>query len=438
MHVLVVGAGPTGSLAALALARRGHHVTVVDRDPGPGFDGRWDRRGVMQFHHAHGYRAQVIDVLRAEAPDVLDALLRRGAVVSDFALLCRRSVFDRALWTALTAEPRVRLRTGHVDRLEEIGGRVRGVVADGLSLDADLVVDASGRAGRALAGARDPAEGMECGVVYVGREYALRPGAEPGPVNSPIGMSVGYPHYMAIVFQHDGPTFSVLIACASTDRPLRALRRPEVFAAAERAIPHVAEWTDPVRAEPIGPVRSGAGMRNAYQGQLRAGRAVPGLVALGDAVCTTTPLAGRGVALSFLQIREFLRLMDRHDADTEAVALALHDWCDREIRPWFSDHVHGDADRVRRWSGGDVDVSRRLPSELIVAAAEADPELRAVTGPYEGMLALPSTLETVEPRAREIYADGWRPTLVPGPTRDELAELTLPHLTVRVPSMPKW
>ena len=35
MRSVIVGAGPTGLYTAIALARRGHQVTVIDRDPGP-------------------------------------------------------------------------------------------------------------------------------------------------------------------------------------------------------------------------------------------------------------------------------------------------------------------------------------------------------------------------------------------------------------------
>ena len=36
MRVLVVGSGPTGLLTGAALARRGHQVISVDRDPARG------------------------------------------------------------------------------------------------------------------------------------------------------------------------------------------------------------------------------------------------------------------------------------------------------------------------------------------------------------------------------------------------------------------
>ena len=67
MRVLVAGAGPAGLVLGAALARRGHDVVAVDRDPGP-TDSGWARRGVMQFAHAHGFRPQVPALIAAEWP----------------------------------------------------------------------------------------------------------------------------------------------------------------------------------------------------------------------------------------------------------------------------------------------------------------------------------------------------------------------------------
>ena len=148
---------------------------------------------------------------------------------------------------------------------------------------------------------------------------------------------------------------------------------------------------------------------------------MPGLIAVGDAVCTTTPLAGRGVALGLMQARQLARLLDQHSSDIDFATTQFDTWCEDNIRPWFEDHHDTDADRMRRWSGGDVDLSRRLPSDLIVAAAEADPALKDIVGPYTTMDALPATLAPAEPRARALFAEGWRPPVPEGPTRDELS-----------------
>ena len=105
MRTVIVGAGPTGLYTAIALARRGHQVTVIDRDGGPDGGGRWERKGVMQFHHTHHFRQQVADALLAEMPEVLRGLLAAGAEPAVLpglpgvpaGLHCRRLTFERVL-----------------------------------------------------------------------------------------------------------------------------------------------------------------------------------------------------------------------------------------------------------------------------------------------------------------------------------------------------
>ena len=257
------------------------------------------------------------------------------------------------------------------------------------------------------------------------RQYRLRRGASEGPTNAPPGLITVYPGYIAIVFPHDNRTFSALIAQATADRDLAGLRRLAAFESATQAIPPLAIWTDPRRSRPITPVLRGGHLYNAYRGQRNeAGLiALPGLIALGDAVCTTNPSLGRGIATSFLQAQRLVALLDEPGTDFGDVALAFDDWCAEHIKPWFADHVYADAERQRRWAGSDVDVSRRLPSDLIVAAAEAHPELNSTIMPYFMMRALPSSLAAIEPRVREIYAGGWRPAIPEGPSRSELADV---------------
>jgi hypothetical protein len=77
----------------------------------------------------------------------------------------------------------------------------------------------------------------------------------------------------------------------------------------------------------------------------------------------------------------------------------------------------------RRWAGQDIDLNQPLPSDLILAAAQADPSILGATLGYLRMTALPASLRAAEPRARTLYSTGWRPTPAPGPTRDELADI---------------
>jgi 2-polyprenyl-6-methoxyphenol hydroxylase-like FAD-dependent oxidoreductase len=438
MRVSIIGAGPTGLFTAVALARRGHQVTVVDRDPGPAADGAWERRGVMQFHHPHGLRTQVVDALDAEIPEVRTALQAAGAVDTVLpaqdgrppvaaGMQCRRSTFERVLRAATVAEPGVTMVTGHADEVLRAHGRAAGLRVDGRELPADLVLNAAGRNGRVAGDRRAPEIGADCGLSYVSRHYELRPGAEPGPVNAPPGLIVRLDGYLAGVFLQDNRTMCALIARLSTDRPLADLRFQDAFDAAVRIIPGLAVWTAPDRTRPITPVLPGGHLRNTYRGQLdESGRVgLPGLIHVGDVVCTTNPTAGRGIATSLLQARRLVGLLGEH-TDVVDVTTAFDGWCTEFIRPWFDDHLAWDADEVRLWSGQDIDLSRPLSSGHIVAATEADPALMSTVGPYLMMDALPASLAAVEPRAHAIYAGGWRPTVPAGPTRADLVELIRP------------
>jgi hypothetical protein len=267
--------------------------------------------------------------------------------------------------------------------------------------------------------------GGPCGIAYVDRQYQLLPGAEPGPMVNPIAWQADLDGYQVLVFLHEQGIFSVLLARPIADPDLPQLRHEAAFTAACRAIPGLAAWTDPDRARPITAVLPGGPMLNAYRGQTGPdGRlALPGLVFTGDAVATTTPTFGRGMATTFLQAQQLLRLIDEHGTDASAVGESLDAWCAERIKPWVDDHVQMDDAMQRRWAGEDVDLDQPLPSDLILAAAEADPGIRAAAGGYLSMTELPSSLRAVEPCARALYASGWRPRPAPGPSRAELAEI---------------
>jgi 2-polyprenyl-6-methoxyphenol hydroxylase-like FAD-dependent oxidoreductase len=436
MRVAIIGAGPAGLFAGASLARRGHKVTSVERDPGPAADGSWPRLGVMQFHHAHAFRHQVMQALQQELPEALQRWLAAGAepvrmrlpdgAEIPMGVRSRRETFERALRASALGQPGLKVRRGHVDEVTRRHGRADGIRVDGTDLAADLVIDASGRAGRVTRSLRPaPASGGPCGIAYVDRQYQLHPGADPGPLMSPIAWQADLDGYQAIIFIHERGIFSVLLVRPIADRALSQLRHEAAFTAACQAIPGLADWVDPARSRPITPVLPGGPLLNAYRGQTGPnGRlALPGLVFVGDAVATTTPTFGRGMTTTLLQAQQLLRLIDEHGTDTDAIGESFDAWCTEQIKPWVDDHVLIDDATQRRWAGEDLDLRQPLPSDLILAAAGADHSIRAATIGYLRMTALPSSLRAVEPRAHVLYANGWRPSPAPGPTRNELADI---------------
>ena len=231
------------------------------------------------------------------------------------------------------------------------------------------MIDASGRLSKLTA---PPELSGDTGIAYVNRNYRRHDGVEPGPMNGPVAWTGAFDGYAVYVFPHERGHFSAVIVRPTADADLSVLRHVEAFDPACEAIPGLADWTDPRLATPTSGVLVGVRLLNVYRPQLCR----PGLVALGDAVATTAPTAGRGVAMASMQIGGLLDLLD-DGADPITIAAPFGAWCDQWIRPWVQDHLDIDAEAVRRWQGAEMDLTQPLTSAAIVAAAERRPPDRS-------------------------------------------------------------
>src|SRR5262245_52111435 len=83
-RVAVVGAGIAGLGAAMALARTGREVVVIDRDAPPppdietAFD-TWERKGVTQLRHSHVFLGKLVSLIRDKHPRLHKMLHEAGA-----------------------------------------------------------------------------------------------------------------------------------------------------------------------------------------------------------------------------------------------------------------------------------------------------------------------------------------------------------------------
>ena len=182
MRTVVVGAGPTGLFTAIALARRGREVIVVDRDPGPPPSGqmpsgsaRASCSSITRTHSAVrsskccGKRCRTCSMTSS-----LPAQRSRPPPRTDRSRCCaggRRS-------SACCGTARQHSRASRCCVVMSTGSSTTAAGpsvsrSTAAPLRAGLVIDASGRSSRFTDGIRPPAEGGDCGAVYVTRQYRL-------------------------------------------------------------------------------------------------------------------------------------------------------------------------------------------------------------------------------------------------------------------------
>ncbi len=445
MRVVVVGAGIGGLGSALALARSGHSVTILERDATPMPESadaafEWQRRGAPQVRHSHALLARLRNLLHDRAPDVLAALLAAGATEMSFmenppetltdheprvgddelvALACRRTTFEWVLRHSVLATPGVELRDGiaveGIITLDVVDGRapiVTGARTNAGDIAADFVIDATGprtASPRWLADAKiiEPDEELvESEIVYLSRFYRLREGHEQPDARGPIGGDLGYLKYA--VFLGDNRSFSMTFAVDSDDKALRTgLASVAGFEGAARQLVAALPWIDG-RSEPITDVHVMAGLRNRKRHFVRDGAPIVlGFAAVGDASVCTNPLYGRGCSLALVHAYGLADLIDQYGDDFVAISIAFDGFTRRELDPWFKAAVQQDQEAIaqRHKPSLEVGAPGGAPrSEAAEDTSGGDPE------PL-GARAQASGGEYVDPKAwaREVFRDGLLP-----------------------------
>ena len=466
--VAVLGGGLAGLSVALAFARSGRRVIVLERDGPIGNGGAdelfddWERPGIPHFRQPHNFLGLGRRVLLDEAPDVLEAVLGLGAVenrqyellpgdpesqdesfVSNFArrpvfeIALRRAVDDEANINVVTNTRVVDLAADHSSR----GGSVRVTGARtgrGEEIEADLFVDALGRTSPVVSWlvslrARPPLERRtECGLIYYSRHFRFRPGVEMPTVRSLHRVPRGEIGYMAFgMFVEDNRTFALVLMIPPWERDLRVLRFEKAYMATALSMPSLVPWVHPDQSDAISPVLPMGSLQNVHRSLMVEGEPVAvGIQPIGDALCHTNPTFAYGASLSLHHGFTLARIAARTD-DAPGIARAFDAAVGADAAARFDAVSAEDRDRLRLWQGEPIDV--RDPSDSmalflrLTASMDAakDPGLFRAVARCVNLLDPPDAMEREEvliERARKIASEGAPPSPL-GPARAELLEV---------------
>ncbi|MEV0017881.1 FAD-dependent oxidoreductase [Streptomyces tendae] len=339
-RAVVVGAGLAGMLAAAVLADAGvAEVVVLDRDELP--DGPRQRRGLPQGRHAHLLMTGGLRAMEEIVPGVGKRLLAAGAHETSLSsgvlarspegwlrrwrregpvmLTCTRALVDWTVRDAVLEHPRVEVRGAAAVGLTGSAGRVRGVRVSGpdgeADLEADLVVDASGRGtrivtwleGLGLSGIRTRT--VDSGLVNASRVYRVPAGAERFPLTIvQADPYVSRPGRSAMVMPVEGDRW--LVSCGGT-------RGGEPPADTEGFLRYTLDLPDPIvgrlisGAEPLTDVHVSRSTSNVRHYLDKAPHWPEGLVVLGDALGTFNPAYGQGMSVAAFGARVLGRELER-------------------------------------------------------------------------------------------------------------------------------
>ncbi len=455
--VAVLGAGTAGLATALALARDGHHVTLVERDPVAPSAAEdafaWERKGIPHFQQPHAFGPRGRKVMKEQFGDVYAALIEAGANDVDLRaklpgapepgdgdlqyLGIRRPLIEWGLRKAVLEGSNIEIVSGLFARGVRLDDdRLVAVSVDGTSIDVDVVVDAMGRrspmsgwlAEQGLATPKQ--ERSECGVIYYSRYYQVRPGLElpDGPwLLSPRG-DLGYMGYAS--FPGDNGTFAAALGVPTGVSELKVFKDEGAFEAAVDRIPVLRMWVDPDLVDPITPVLAMANLQNTIR--LHDESTPLGLFPVGDAYCHTDPVLALGLSFSLIHALETARALREHEDPRDAFG-AYSAATMPALRERYDLATGLDEQRLRMWTGHPVDFAHRdgdYASFSMVAtgaAAMVDPGICRVFLRRIGLLDSTRVLDddiALQEKIEGIFAEMMtKPRPAQGPAKDEMLAL---------------
>ncbi|MCX4091586.1 FAD-dependent oxidoreductase [Nocardia sp. alder85J] len=337
-HAVVLGAGVAGLLMARVLSERFSRVTVLDRDT---VHGVGPRRGVPQARHIHGLLDRGRTSIEQLLPGFTADMATRGATISEVlvetrwyagglrvaptatgvtSVLATRPVLESVLRQRVLARPGIRLREcaaarGLLGDARRVTGVRVGVGGETVTVPADLVVDATGRASRAPEwlldlGARPPhEERREVDLGYTSRLYRHRPGQLGG--HNAVVVATGADGRGGGAIRVEGDRWQLTLTGMLGDHPPTDSRGFAEFAA---SLP-TPDLSDIIAAgEPLEdavPHRFRSSVRRRFD-RLTA---PAGFLVAGDALCSFNPLYAQGMTVAAQQALALRDCLPADDID---------------------------------------------------------------------------------------------------------------------------
>ncbi len=333
-HAIVIGGSLAGLFSARVLSKYFDSVTVVERDKYPNTPG--NRPGVPQSRHLHALLLRGKRIVESLFPGISDDLMNSGAIELDAgsdlawfmpagwgiryrsgitALSFSRDLLDFVVRgrirqieniTLLEETDVIGLRaTLHGDRITGVTIREKNVegrkAGNGIDLEADLVVVASGRSSKLP-------------------EWLVQLGYD-APEESYVNANVGYAsRYYSIPAQWESDWKAVFLQARPPERtragvlfPVEGNRWMVSLMGGDRDFPPVDEqgFNDFMRGLPsselyeavhnaraLTPISGYRNMENRVRHFEKMRRWPRGLVALGDGVCAFNPVYGQGMTMA--------------------------------------------------------------------------------------------------------------------------------------------
>ena len=398
---LIIGGSMAGMLAAQALTQRGYRAHILERDVESSYD--HPRPGAPQGRQLHLLLGGGADAIERLMPGFGERRARRGCVAFDFGTgVCWRHYgvrkvdahLDLPLFAGtrphlegivremLGENPAVRFEPGvsvvgmTYDQKRITGLRVlRGDALGETIMEADLVIDASGRNSRAhrwleCLGTRSiPVEEQRLDLGYASVMLELPPDA---PIEAPATLTLHYPsrpdsHRNVLVAKVEGGRYQMSAMGYAKDFPpneeaalrdwVASIGDPQVDALLRHA-----RFAGPIRAH-----RTPHQLRRRYDRV----RIPQGFLPIGDAITSFDPVFGQGMTVAAMQAATLLRGSGRVDTQVavrEFMKVTRVPWMITNIEASRFEHtgptpawhrpVHRILDRVFRASGNSVPVYR--------------------------------------------------------------------------------